>query len=117
MKKICFTVPVEHSERVKAAMYDAGAGRYENYDMQCWQVLGQAEFRPLRGANPAIGEIGKLEQVQEYKVEMFCEEHCLNTAVQAMKAAHPYEGVQFEVYTIENDLTIERKNFSHGNHH
>ena len=108
MKKICFTVPVEHCEQVKTAMFQAGAGRFEGYDLQCWQVLGQAEFRPLPGSNPTIGESGKLEKVPEYKVEMFCEDEFLETAIAAMKSAHPYEGPQFEVYTIENSLTIAR---------
>ena len=74
MKKICFTVPEDHCEHVKTAMYDAGAGRFEGYDLQCWQVLGQAEFRPLAGSNPTVGETGKLEKVSEYKVKMFCAE-------------------------------------------
>lgn len=109
MKKICFTVPVDYCEQVKTAMYKAGAGQFEGYDLQCWQVLGQAEFRPLPGANPTIGEPGQLEKVPEFKVELFCEEKYLNAAVAAMKAAHPYEGPQFEVYTIENSLSIARK--------
>lgn len=109
MKKICFTVPVDYCEQVKTAMYKAGAGQFEGYDLQCWQVLGQAEFRPLPGANPTIGVSGQLEKVPEFKVELFCEEKYLNEAVAAMKAAHPYEGPQFEVYTIENSLSIARK--------
>ena len=108
MKKICFTVPVDHCEPVKAAMYDAGAGRFEGYDLQCWQVLGQAEFRPLPGSNPTTGETGKLEVVAEYKVEMFCDEEFLDASIAAMKSAHPYEGPQFEIYTIENSLSIPR---------
>lgn len=109
MKKICFTVPVEHCEQVKAAMYDAGAGRFEGYDLQCWQVLGQAEFRPLAGSNPTIGEPGKLENVPEYKVEMFCKEEYAEASIAALRASHPYEGPQFEIYTIENSLSIVRE--------
>ena len=108
MKKICFTVPVDHCEQVKAAMFDSGAGRFQGYDRQCWQVLGYAEFRPLAGSNPTIGEQGKLERVPEFKVELFCEDCYLEDAIKAMKNTNPYEGPQYEVYTIENDLSITR---------
>lgn len=109
MKKICFTVPIDHCEQVKAAMYNAGAGRFGGYDLQCWQVLGQAEFRPLPGANPTIGTTGVLEKVDEYKVELFCEDEYVDASILAMKNTHPYEGPQFEVYTIENSLSITRE--------
>ena len=108
MKKICFTVPVDHCEKVKAAMYEAGAGRFNNYDMQCWKTLGHGEWRPLPGSNPTIGKTGILERVEEYKVEMFCEDELVDAAIVALLTAHPYEGPQFEVYSIENDLQIER---------
>ena len=108
MKKISFTVPVQHCEEVKAAMYEAGAGRYENYEMQSWQVLGQAEFKPLAGASPTIGRVGELEKVQEYKVEMFCVDTFVDLAIKALLKTHPYEGPQYEVYTIENQLCINR---------
>ncbi len=108
MKKISFTVPVEHLEKVKDAMFEAGAGKYERYDRQCWQTLGQAEFRPLEGANPHTGQMGKLEKVKEYKVEIYCLEENVDNAVRAMLEAHPYEGPQYEVYRIENHLTLKK---------
>src|SRR6185436_12919518 len=109
MKKINFTVPKDYCEKVKLAMFEAGAGKYENYDRQCWQTLGQATFRPLPGANPQIGKLHQLETVDEYKVEMFCEDEFVEAVIKAMKNVHPYEGPQFEIYTIENSLAITRK--------
>jgi structural toxin protein (hemagglutinin/hemolysin) RtxA len=107
MKKIAFTVPVSACEQVKEAMYRAGAGRFNNYERQCWQTLGEGQWLPMKGANPAIGKEGILEKVQEFKVEMFCDDEYLDSAIKAMLAAHPYEGPQFEVYSIENRIVIK----------
>lgn len=109
MKKLAFTVPTESCENVKEAMYQAGAGRFNNYERQCWQTLGEGQWLPLAGSNPAIGTSEVLEKVQEFKVEMFCEDEYAETAINAMLAAHPYEGPQFEVYTIENSIAIKRE--------
>lgn len=34
--KLCFYVPVENAEQVKAAVFAAGAGRIGNYDCCAW---------------------------------------------------------------------------------
>jgi len=107
MKKIAFTVPVNACEQVKEAMYKAGAGRFNNYERQCWQTLGEGQWLPMKGANPTIGKEGVLEKVQEFKVEMFCDDEYLDSAIKAMLDAHPYEGPQFEVYSIENRIVIK----------
>jgi hypothetical protein len=108
MKKIAFTVPINACEGVKEAMYQAGAGRFNNYECQCWQTLGEGQWLPMKGANPTIGKEGVLERVQEFKVEMFCEDRYLGPAITAMLDAHPYEGPQFEVYSIENSIGVKR---------
>lgn len=97
MYKITFYVPVTHVEQVKQAMFEAGAGRVGNYDCCAWQVLGVGQFRPLAGATPFIGQCEQIEHLAEYKVDMVCEEHCLMTVVQALKQAHPYEEVAYDV--------------------
>lgn len=108
MKKITFTVPIDQCEAVKAAMFAAGAGWFNDYDRQCFQTLGYAEFRPLEGAEPRIGRIGMIERVAEWRVEMFCGDEVLAAALGALRSAHPYEGPQVDVISIENDLTILR---------
>lgn len=84
-------IPEEDLEKVKQAMFDAGAGRIGNYDHCCWQTKGCGQFRPLEGADPAIGKVGAVERVTEYKVEMVCEADKIQGVIKAMKAAHPYE--------------------------
>lgn len=91
MVVLCFYVPEDALEQVKAAVFAAGAGRIGRYDNCSWQVAGEGQFRPLAGSNPTLGSHDKVERVAEYKVEMVCEKQFIQAAVRAMRDAHPYE--------------------------
>jgi hypothetical protein len=97
MYKLVFFVPESHLEPVKAAVFDAGAGRVGRYEHCCWQLLGQGQFRPLAGAVPFIGAENQLTLVPEYRVEMVCEDELIEAAVCALRATHPYEQPAFDV--------------------
>jgi hypothetical protein len=102
MYKICVYVPENAVEIVKAALFDAGAGRIGNYDSCCWQSSGTGQFRPLENSNPAIGSHGKVEQVAEIKIELVCDDSLIRDAISAMKKAHPYEEPAYDVWRLEN---------------
>lgn len=106
MYKLCFFVPDSHVEAVKQAVFAAGAGRIGDYDSCSWQTRGQGQFRPTDGANPFLGEVGNLERVEEWKVELVCADECIREALTALKQAHPYEEVAFDVWQLldENEL-------------
>jgi len=106
MYKIVFFVPSADLERVKNAMFNAGAGRQGNYRECCWQTLGTGQFRPVAGANPAIGRLGELEQVEEWRVEMICEPHCLKAALNALLTSHPYEEVAFDLIELVDPASL-----------
>ena len=101
MYKLAFFVPKEQKEEVKEALFAIGAGTYENYDKCSWEVEGTGQFRPLKGANPFLGEVGELERVKEYKVEMICKDELIQKAVSTLKEVHPYEEVAYEVVKLE----------------
>jgi len=102
MYKLCFYVPETHLESVKSAVFAAGAGRIGDYDSCCWQVLGGGQFRPLAGSSPFIGAEGRVEFVDEYKVELVCSDELIAVAVAALKAAHPYEEPAYQVWKLES---------------
>ncbi len=91
MIHICFYVPMKDADRVKNAMFQAGAGKIGNYDQCSFDSIGKGQFRPLPGSNPTIGSQNMLETVQEVKVEMVCEDHLARDVVEALKKSHPYE--------------------------
>ena len=91
MFHISFYVPVNDAEKVKNAMFQAGAGKIGNYDSCSFEILGKGQFRPLSGSNPTIGSQGSIETVDELKVEMVCADHLIKDVVAALKKSHPYE--------------------------
>ena len=100
MYKICVYVPEISVEKVKSALFKAGAGRIGNYDSCCWQADGTGQFRPLDGSSPAIGSLGEIEQVKEFKIELVCTDELVQDAIKAMKEAHPYEQPAFDVWKL-----------------
>ena len=101
MYSLVFYVPESHLESVKQAVFDAGAGSMGNYDSCCWQVKGQGQFRPVKGATPFLGELDKLESVDEYRVEMVLGEEIKGSVLAALLLAHPYEEVAYHFIQIQ----------------
>ena len=105
MFKITFFVPVAHKEAVKDAMFGAGAGRTGLYDRCSFETLGTGQYRPLAGSSPHLGEAGRVETVEEARVEMVCPDRdSLPGVVRAMKGAHPYETVAYDVVRTEDPV-------------
>ncbi|VVP72431.1 GTP cyclohydrolase 1 type 2 [Pseudomonas fluorescens] len=101
MYKLSFFVPDSHVEVVKSAVFAAGGGRIGAYDHCSWQVLGQGQFRPLDGSQPFIGEVGQVEKVEEWKVELVVADELIVAVVAALKLSHPYETPAYEVWRLE----------------
>ena len=100
-------VPEGHADGVARAMGNAGAGLLGNYRDCVFLSEGQGRFRPTEGANPFIGEVGRLEKVSETKIEAICSEDLTERVVSAMKAVHPYEEVAFYVTELKNSGKAE----------
>src|SRR3989344_4652570 len=71
--KIVVFVPASHTDIVREAMGKAGAGKIGNYTNCSFSSKGIGRFKPEAGANPTIGEVGKLESVEEERIEMMCQ--------------------------------------------
>jgi hypothetical protein len=102
MYKICVYVPENSVEKVKQALFDAGAGRLGNYDSCCWQSTGIGQFRPLQNSNPAIGTLNSVELVAEIKIELLCADDLIKQAVIAIRKSHPYEEPAYDVWRLED---------------
>ncbi len=102
MKKIIFFVPVGSADKVKQALFSTGAGRIGNYENCSFETLGTGQFRPVGSASPTIGKIDKLEKVEELKVEMICEDNIIESALTALRSAHPYEEPAVDVLELLN---------------
>lgn len=104
MKKLTVYVPRANVEDVRQALFEAGAGSIGDYDQCSYNTAGYGTFRPLAGANPAIGEVGTQERVEETKIEVVFPQHIERKVVVSMLAAHPYEEVAYNIVTLDNKL-------------
>lgn len=102
MYKICFYVPIDFAEQVKNAMFDAGAGKINQYSCCAWQVLGEGQFVPLEKSNAFSGTKNQLEKTAEYKIEMVCDEVYILDTISALKKSHPYEEPAYQVTRVEH---------------
>jgi dinuclear metal center YbgI/SA1388 family protein len=100
LDKLVVFVPLEHADAVRAAVTAAGAGTIGAYDSCTFTTPGEGRFRPLAGADPAIGEVGKVEVVEEVRIEAVCPRPLRSRVVAAMRAAHPYEEVAFDLIEL-----------------
>jgi dinuclear metal center YbgI/SA1388 family protein len=98
--KLVVFVPVGDAERVRDAITAAGAGAIGDYDSATFTTVGEGRFRPLPGADPAIGSVGELETVEEVRVESVLDRRLRNQVVTAMLAAHPYEEPAYDVVPL-----------------
>lgn len=102
MYKLNYFVPKDSKEKTKQALFNIGVGRYDNYEHCSWETLGQGQFKPVKNANPHLGELDKLEKVDEYKVELICSNELIKKAIETLKEVHPYEEVAYEVFKMED---------------
>jgi dinuclear metal center YbgI/SA1388 family protein len=98
--KLTVYVPPADAERVREALAAAGAGTIGDYDSASFSSPGEGRFRPLAGANPTIGEVGRLEVVDEVRVEVVLARPRRTAVVAAMLAAHPYEEPAYDVVEL-----------------
>jgi dinuclear metal center YbgI/SA1388 family protein len=100
MDKIVVFVPLDAADRIRGALAAVGAGRVGDYDQATFTSPGEGRFRPLEGARPAIGEVGRPEVVEEVRIEAVCPRSRRGAAVAAVLAAHPYEEPAYDVIEL-----------------
>jgi dinuclear metal center YbgI/SA1388 family protein len=100
--KLSVFVPKENADEVKSALHQAGAGQIGEYKDCAFETAGKGSFLPSDQANPRIGNKGKLEKVDEHKIEVIFPMHLKNRVLSAMKKAHPYEEVAYYLHQLEN---------------
>lgn len=95
--QLTYYVPKADHDAVLEAVFAAGAGAYRNYDRAAFVSSGRGQFRPLEGANPAVGSIGSDEFVDEYRVEVIVDMSTSSRVIAALLQAHPYEEVAYNL--------------------
>ena len=98
--KIVVFVPSKDADILRKVIGDTGAGTIGNYSHCSFSSKGVGRFLPKEGANPTIGQVGKLEEVEEERVEFVCTKENINKVIQIIKDNHPYEEVALDIYPL-----------------
>lgn len=99
--KMVVGVPAAQAKQVRTAAAEAGAGRLGNYSHCAFSQPGTGTFRPLQGANPAIGKVGEQEEVEEVRIEMLVDARLVDQVDGAVRQAHPYEEPAIDFYPLK----------------
>ncbi len=105
MKKIITFAPPEMAEKVREAMFKAGAGQIGKYSECSFTSQGTSTFTPGEGADPTVGEVGKRENSKELKLEFIFQPHLEKQIIAAMRDAHEYEEVAYDIIPLGNFLS------------
>jgi dinuclear metal center YbgI/SA1388 family protein len=98
--KIVVFVPASDVEKVAEAMFEAGAGWIGEYQKCSYRVSGQGTFLGGKATHPRIGQRGRLEQVDEIRLESITAEWNIAEVVMAIRRSHPYEEPAFDIYPL-----------------
>jgi dinuclear metal center YbgI/SA1388 family protein len=102
LKKLYTFVPTASAEKVKNALFAAGAGNIGNYSECSFSVAGTGTFKGSEAANPAVGEKGLRHHEPEEKIEVILPAYRESAVLKALFEAHPYEEVAYELITLDN---------------
>jgi len=103
LSKLYTYAPVAYADKIRDALFAAGAGSIGFYNECSFNTVGTGTFRAHEDADPAIGEAGGArETVEEVKIEVIVEKHNERPVMQALWSNHPYEEVAYELVPLPN---------------
>ena len=100
--KLVTFVPVDWAQKVRDALFAAGAGHTGIYDRCSFNVAGEGTFRAGAGADPFAGSVGEDHREQEVRVEVVMQSHLKEACIRALLESHPYEEVAYDIIALEN---------------
>lgn len=102
LKKLFTFVPVDHAEKIRNAIFAAGAGHIGNYSECSFNAEGTGTFKAGEGTDPFVGQVGEQHSEKEIKVEVILPAFLERTVLAALFAAHPYEEVAYDIVPLSN---------------
>ncbi len=102
LQKLAVFVPASGKENLLAALFVAGAGDIGHYSECSFSTEGMGSFKAAPGTNPYVGNICQQHLEKEVKIEVILPAWLQSQVLTAMKAAHPYEEVAYDIYSLAN---------------
>ena len=104
--KLVVYVPESHLEKVREAIFGAGAGVIGNYDQCGFAASGTGCFRGNENTRPFIGEKGEIHFEKEIRFETVLFSHLKEKVIKALLLVHPYEEVAYDIFSLENENAL-----------
>ncbi len=102
LRKLTTFAPTDHAERVRSALFSAGAGAIGHYDECSFNISGEGTFRASHKASPFVGETGARHREPEIRIEVIFEAWKEAAVLKALRADHPYEEVAYYLNDLRN---------------
>ncbi len=102
LSKLVVYVPASHVEQIKDAAFENGAGNIGNYSECSFAMQGNGTYKPGVAASPFSGKVGDRSEEEELRVEFLVNQFDTGRIVSAIRNAHPYEEMAYEIYSIQN---------------
>ena len=107
--KLEIFAPQEFALQIRDELAKIGVGHIGDYN-HCVAIYPiQGYYRPLPGSNPFDGEIGKISETTEYKIEVNCKRGLVNKALKVVRSIHPYEEPLINIFPLANHLFDGKK--------
>lgn len=103
LMKLFTFVPIDHAEKLKTALFNAGAGHIGNYSECSFSHEGKGTFKGGLQSNPFVGNINERHIEKEEKIEVIFPVWLQQSIVTALKNNHPYEEVAYDIITLSNE--------------
>nr|MBI1232391.1 Nif3-like dinuclear metal center hexameric protein [Cytophagales bacterium] len=103
LTKLVTFVPIKDSQTVANALFAAGAGTIGEYKNCSFQVVGKGTFFPMDNAQPHLGQVGKLHEEEELRLEVMFPTYIQGKIIAALKNVHPYEEVAYYLHPLANE--------------
>lgn len=101
--KLVSFVPLDFAEKVKNALFVAGAGNIGEYSETSFSTEGIGSFKGSQQSNPVIGQKGIRELIKEIRIEVILPAYLQASVLFALKDSHPYEEVAYDFYPLKNE--------------
>jgi dinuclear metal center YbgI/SA1388 family protein len=101
-RKLVTFAPSAYADKIRHAIFDAGAGHIGNYDQCSFSSSGQGSFRAGENTKAFVGKKGELHFEDEIRIETIFPDYLESKILRALVKAHPYEEVAYDIYKLEN---------------
>jgi dinuclear metal center YbgI/SA1388 family protein len=102
--KLAVFVPHDYADKVRNALFTAGAGNIGNYDACSFNVKGEGTFRASELAAPFVGKINETHSEPETRIEVIFPGFLRKGIISALRHEHPYEEIAYDIYPLGNEF-------------